>query len=113
MVAKKSSPSRSSRSGSCGALVLAPAPLGGSDAQQQRAVGLQSTGGEQVDGAHLGNPKPASRSLIGQRGVDEAVEQHDRALLEQRIQALVHELCAGGGVEQRLGARGRRTGRGL
>ena len=43
------------------ALVLARAPGGGGDAQQQRAVGREAAGGEQVDRAHLlhAQPRPA------------------------------------------------------
>ena len=75
------------------------------DAQQQRAVGLQRAGREAVDLAHLLDAEPARGALVGERGVDVAVEQHDRALGEQRQQALLDELRARGGVEQRLGAR--------
>src|SRR5271166_1691986 len=77
----------------------------GRDAQQQRAVGLQAAGGEQVDGAHLLDPQSAPCALVGERGVDEAVEQDKDAVCQQRLQQLLDELGAGGGVEQRLGAR--------
>ena len=49
--------------------------------------------------------QPAAGALVGQRGVDEAVEQHPRPGVEQRLEPLVDELRARGRVEQRLGAR--------
>ncbi len=50
-------------------------------------------------------PELAPAALVGQRGVDEAVEQDEDARVEQRRQALAHELGAGRRVEQRLRAR--------
>ena len=50
-------------------------------------------------------PEAAAGALVGQRGVDEAVEQHPGPGLEPGPQALVDELRARGRVEQRLGAR--------
>ena len=88
------------------ALALARAPGGGRDGQQQRAVGAQVVGREQVDRGDLLDAELASGALVGERGVDEAVEQHERAVGEQRREALVHELRARGRVEQRLGAGG-------
>ena len=49
--------------------------------------------------------EPASGALVGERGVDEAVEQHPASRREQRLEPLGHELRPGGRVEQRLGAR--------
>src|SRR6185437_5610680 len=74
------------------------------DPQQQRAVRLDAAGGEAVDRAHLLDAEAARGPLVGQRGVDVAVEQHEAAVVEQRQHALVHELRARGRVEQRLGA---------
>ena len=51
------------------------------------------------------DPEPASSALVGERRVDEAVEQDPRPGIEPRSQALVDELGAGGRIEQRLGAR--------
>ena len=49
--------------------------------------------------------EPAPGALVGERGVDEAVEQHAVAAPPARPQLLRHELRAGGRVQQRLGAR--------
>ena len=84
---------------------LARRARGGVGAQQQRAVGAQAAGGEVVDLAHRLDPQPAPDALVGQRGVDEAVEQHPRPRGQRGLDALGHELRAGRGVEQRLGAR--------
>ena len=51
-------------------------------------------------------PEPAPRALVGERGVREAVHQHDVHFLQQRQQQLLHELGACGRVEQRFGLRG-------
>ena len=67
--------------------------------------GVRSAGGEAVDRPHLLHPQRAPGALVGERGVDEAVEQHERAPREQRREQLLHELCARGRVQQRLGAR--------
>ena len=50
-------------------------------------------------------PSPRPGALVGERGVDEAVEQHPLAVLEQRHELLGDELRPRRGVEQRLGAR--------
>ena len=50
------------------------------------------------------DPEPAARALVGERGVHEAVEQHEAPRGQQRLEALLDELGARGGVEQRLGA---------
>ena len=50
-------------------------------------------------------PSAAPRALVGERRVDEPVEQHPAPGVEQRGEALGAQLRAGGGVEQRLGAR--------
>ena len=47
-------------------------------------------------------PSPRRGALVGERGVHEAVEQHEPPGLEQRAQPLLHELGARGGVDQRL-----------
>ena len=61
---------------------------------------------EQVERADLLDAEPAPRALVGERGVDEAVEQHPVSpAAEQRPQLLRDELRARRGVEQRLGAR--------
>ena len=73
------------------------------DVEQQRAVGHQAAGAELVDGAHGLDSQAARRALVGQRRVDEAVEQDPGAGLEQRAHPLADELGAGGRVEQRLG----------
>ena len=49
--------------------------------------------------------EPAAGALVGERGVDEAVEQHPAPAGQQRLEPLRDELRARGGVEQRLGAR--------
>ena len=72
--------------------------------QQQRPIRRQPAGGEQVELAHRLDPEPATRALVGERGVDEAVEQHPLAARERGLERLVDQLGAGGGVEQRLGA---------
>ena len=50
-------------------------------------------------------PSAAPRALVGERGVDEAVEQDPLAGVEQRHELLGDELRARRRVEQRLGAR--------
>ncbi len=67
--------------------------------------GVSGAGGEQVDRPHLLHSQRAPGSLVGQRGVHEPVEQHDRAAPQQRLEPLVHELGPRGRVQQRLGAR--------
>jgi hypothetical protein len=74
-------------------------------AQEERAVRREAAGGEGVDRPHRLDAQPAGGALVGQRRVDEAVEDHGAPGVEQRAQALGDELGAGGGVEQRLGAR--------
>ena len=58
----------------------------------------------------LVHPQPARAALVGERGVEEAVRDHDPALLERRPDHLRHELRARGGEQQRLGL-GRRAAR--
>ena len=105
MRAKNAAASRSSRSGASPRPAAPRAPVARVDPQQQRAVGLEAAGGELVDRAHRLDAEPAPAALVGERGVDEAVEQHPLAAVEQRRQRLLDELGARGGVEQRLGAR--------
>src|SRR6476659_4416291 len=78
---------------------------GGVHAQQQRAVGRQPASGEVVDRPHGLDAEATAGALVGQRGVDEAVEQHPAAGRHRGPDPLGDELGAGGGVEQRLGAR--------
>src|SRR3954470_12870331 len=88
--------------GGFSAHVLAGAPDRRVDTQQQRQVRLDAPGPELVDRAHGVDAEPAPGALVGERGVDEAVEQDELAALQRRAQALLDELRAGGGVEQRL-----------
>src|SRR3954452_23004429 len=81
------------------------APHRGVEPQQQRAVGRQPARGERVEAADLLDAELAARALVGERGVDEAVEQHPLPPLEQRLELLGHELGARSGVQQRLRAR--------
>ena len=67
--------------------------------------GIEPAGGEQVDRAHLLDAERAPGALVGERGVDEAVEQYHSAFVQQRQQSLLDELRARGRVQQRLGAR--------
>ena len=53
-------------------------------------------------------PRLASGALVGEGGVDEAVEQDERSGGEQWGEALLDELGAGGGVQQCLGGRAER-----
>ena len=80
-------------------------PFARLDPQQQRAVRRQPAGGEQVQRADLLHAEAAPGALVGERGVDEAVEQHPVAGREQRLELLGDELRAGRRVEQRLRAR--------
>ena len=82
---------------------------GGLDAQQQRAVGHEPAGGEALSSRDLLDAQPAPGALVGERGVDEAVEQHPAPGVQQRLEPLLDELRAGGRVQQRLGARRRRA----
>ena len=78
---------------------------GGVGAQQERAVGRQPAGGEGVDRRDGVGAELAAAALVGQRGVDEAVQQHPAPGGQQRRDALGDELGARRGVEQRLGPR--------
>jgi DNA polymerase III subunit delta' len=82
---------------------LALAPERRVDLQQQRPVGCEAAGAEVVDRPHKLDAESAPGALVGERGVDEAVEQDPRPAREQRRQRLLDELCPRGGVEQRLG----------
>ena len=75
------------------------------DAQQERPVGREAARAEVVEAAHGLDPQLPPGALVGERGVDEAVEQHPAAGVEQRPQPLRHELRARRGVEERLGPR--------
>ncbi len=75
------------------------------DAQQQRAVGGQPAGGEGIQRGDGIDTEAAAGALVGERGVDEAVEQHPAAAVQQRQQRLMHELRTRGRVDKRLGAR--------
>ena len=75
------------------------------DPQQQRPVGPQAAGAELVERPDLLHAEPAPCALVGERGVDEAVEQDGGAGVEQRPQLLGHELRPRGGVQERLGPR--------
>ncbi len=44
-------------------------------------------------------------TLVGERRVDIAIEEHDPARLQRRLEDLDRQLGAGGGVERRLGPR--------
>jgi hypothetical protein len=48
----------------------------------------------------------ATAALVGERGVDEPVEEEPLAGVQHRLDRLLHELRPGGGVEQRLGPGG-------
>ena len=76
-------------------------PGGRVDAQQQRAVGHEAAGAERVELAHRVDPEPAAGALVGERGVHEAVEQHEPARRSSsgRSRSL-DELGARGGVER-------------
>ena len=87
------------------ALALAGATRRGGHAQQEGAIGGQAACGQGVDRAHVLDAEAPRRALVGQRGVDEAVQQHRRAAGEQGYQELLYQLRARRGVEQRLCAR--------
>jgi len=72
----------------------------------QREVRRQATRSEQVEGRDLRHAEPAATALIGERGVNEAVEQHVRAGGEQGLQPLADELGSRGREHQGLGACG-------
>ena len=74
------------------------------EGEQQRAIRRQAAGGEQIDLAHRFDAEAPARSLIGERGVHEPVEQDPTAAAEQRLERLLDELRACSGVQQRLGA---------
>ena len=85
----------------------ARAPLAGvarGELEQDRAVGEHPGDREVVDGAHGGDPEGASRSLVGERAVDEAVGHDVRSARERGRDDLVDGLGSRGGVQQRLGA---------
>ena len=51
--------------------------------------GCEAAGGEEVDGADALDAELAPGALVGEGGVDEAVEQDERAGVEQRLEALL------------------------
>ncbi len=96
----------------CSALCLSLTAGGGGYLQQQRAIRLNGAGRKLVDRAHLLDSERPSRTLVGQRGIHEAVQKHDGALSQEGFQPLVHELRACGRIQERLGA-GRNGERGV
>ncbi len=85
-------------------LLLAQAPGLWRDPQEQRPVGCQSARREQVDGANLLDTEATARSLVGERGVDEAVEQHQRPVIQERQHSLLDQLGSCRRIQKRLGA---------
>ena len=73
--------------------------------QQQRQVGHQAARRDRVRGVHLGTLDAAAVVLVGNRRVEVAVAEHERAALERRADHLRHELRARRGEHQQLGAR--------
>ena len=55
--------------------------------------------------------QPRARPLVGERGVEEAVRDHDPPVLERRRDHLRHELRPRGGEQQRLGLAARELDR--
>ena len=76
--------------------------LGRVELEQDRAVGQEPARCGHVDRHHLVHPEAPRASLVGQRRVDVAVGDDHGAALERRADHGLHELSAGGGVEQRL-----------
>ena len=105
MRAKNSSPSSSNRSGASARVPWRARPVWGEMHSSSVRSGARPAGGEQVDRADLLHPKLPPRTLVGQRGVHEAVQQHQSARVEQGEQPLLHELGARRRVQQRLGLR--------
>ena len=79
-------------------------PAAGSIASSSVRSAAQPAGRELVDRAHRLDAEPAPGALVGERGVDVAVEQDPAPGRQRRLDALGDELRARGGVEQRLGA---------
>ena len=75
------------------------------DGQKKRPIGGQVAGCELVDRPDRLQTQRSSGSLIGERGVDEAIEQDKLASGQQGLERLLDELRARGGVKQRLGTR--------
>ena len=105
MASKKASSSRSSRSGASPRTAWRAARVAASARSSSVRSGRRPPVAKWLIVAHRLDPQPAPDALVGQRGVDEAVEQHPRPRRQRRLDALGHELRAGRGVEQRLGAR--------
>ena len=74
------------------------------EGQQQRPVGLDAACREQIELSDLSDPQARARPLVGERRVDEAVEQDPAARRQRRDQRLLDQLGAGRRVQQRLGA---------
>jgi hypothetical protein len=86
------------------AILLAGPRRGGHrvDREQEGEVGLEPTRGEGVDALDLVDPEAAGSSLVGERGVEKAVRDHDPPLREGRADHPGHELGTGGREQQRL-----------
>ena len=73
-------------------------------------MGPQVGGRPALQRGHLAEVEHPARALVGQRGVDVAVGDHDLAALERRQDDRVDVLGLVGGVQQGLGA-GRQVAR--
>src|SRR5450756_947172 len=80
------------------------------DVEDDREVGQQAAQTRLVDGQHRVDAQSAGEALIGERRVDEAVEDEHAAGAELGQQHALDELGAGRGVQQGLGPGRQRLG---
>jgi hypothetical protein len=90
-----------------------PQARGRLEVEEQREVGKDAAGGVDVQLADQVDVQAPSVPLIGQRGVDVAIAEHDPALLEPGADALADVLLARGQEEEQLTDRYRPQARAL
>jgi DNA polymerase-3 subunit delta' len=72
--------------------------------QQQRPVRAEPAGRKLVDRADGLDTETSPRPLVGKRGIDESVEQHPGAFLQEGDDALLNQLSSRRGIQQGLSA---------
>src|SRR5204863_7496 len=77
-------------------------PRRGVRPQEQRPVRHEAAGPEAVHVRDLVDPEAPARSLIRERRIHEAVEEHPDPGRQQRLHALLDELGPRGRIQQRL-----------
>ncbi len=103
--AKNCSSSSSRRSNDCARVWRRERPSAGSSASSSVRSGCRSFVANRLISRTRADPECPSASLVGERGIDEAIEEDPRPGGQQRLERLLDELCPCRRVEQRLGAR--------